>query len=256
MIKKTQRQSGGSPDWMVTYGDMMSLLLCFFVILVSMSELKQDRRFKKVMESIRIAFGYEGGIGRVPTTQPPEVSMLDILQNITIPEKIEQDGDAEDPGIQGKRLLVTQVRDSYKISFGGKLKFERFSDRLVEGGEDILAAFADRIKGLTNIIEINGHTTREPLSADCGFQDKDALAFARARTARDVLVKNGVDPRRIELVSVADRQPIYREAYSEDRRSKNRTVEIIVSESIITDLQGKEQTIEETLSHGKRTDQE
>ncbi len=53
----------GAPDWMVTYGDMMTLLLCFFVILVSMSELRQETRFKKVMESIRQAFGYKGGIG-------------------------------------------------------------------------------------------------------------------------------------------------------------------------------------------------
>jgi flagellar motor protein MotB len=45
---------------MVTFGDMMSLLLCFFVIIVSMSEIKKDERFQVVMESLRKAFGNTG----------------------------------------------------------------------------------------------------------------------------------------------------------------------------------------------------
>ena len=49
---------GGCPDYMVTYGDMMSLLLCFFVIIVSLSQFKEEQRFHAVMDSIKKAFGY------------------------------------------------------------------------------------------------------------------------------------------------------------------------------------------------------
>ena len=48
-LKKKNKGGGGAPEWMVTFGDMMSLLLCFFVILVSMSEMKQDQKFQEVM---------------------------------------------------------------------------------------------------------------------------------------------------------------------------------------------------------------
>jgi chemotaxis protein MotB len=40
--------SGGAPAWMVTYGDMMSLLLCFFVLLASMSSI-QESKFRQAL---------------------------------------------------------------------------------------------------------------------------------------------------------------------------------------------------------------
>ena len=43
----------GIPEWVVTFGDMMSLLLTFFIMLVSMSEMKQDEKFQAVAESFR-----------------------------------------------------------------------------------------------------------------------------------------------------------------------------------------------------------
>ncbi|MHC4092412.1 MAG: flagellar motor protein MotB, partial [Planctomycetota bacterium] len=59
MAKKKYKASAGAPAWMVTYGDMMTLLLCFFVLLVAMSEIKQEDKFLQVVESLRHAFGYE-----------------------------------------------------------------------------------------------------------------------------------------------------------------------------------------------------
>ena len=47
--KKPEEPPTGAPAWMVTYGDMMSLLLCFFIMLVAMSEIKEDK-FKKILE--------------------------------------------------------------------------------------------------------------------------------------------------------------------------------------------------------------
>ena len=47
----------GIPEWVVTFGDMMSLLLTFFIMLVSMSELKEDERYQAMVESFRQQFG-------------------------------------------------------------------------------------------------------------------------------------------------------------------------------------------------------
>ena len=59
MARKKKQAPAGAPQWMVTYGDMMTLLLCFFVIIVSMSEIKKDERFQEVIESIRSAFAID-----------------------------------------------------------------------------------------------------------------------------------------------------------------------------------------------------
>ena len=51
---------------MVTFGDMMSLLLVFFIALVAMSEIKKDK-FQQALESLRRAFGgFDAGIGTMP----------------------------------------------------------------------------------------------------------------------------------------------------------------------------------------------
>lgn len=251
MIKREKDKQDGAPMWVVTYGDMMSLLLTFFVLLVSMSELKRDVRFKKVMESIRIAFGHEGGIGRTPTEEPPLVSLVKRLMEIQIPKEIMHIGSSPDPGIEARHFRVTEVRDGVKITFGGALRFERFSARLLPKSELALAPFAERIRGLNNIIEIIGHTTQEPLPDDCGFRNRDELAFARAEVIRDHLQQLDINPARMRLISAADREPFYKEAYTEERRARNRRVEIVVRESLIGDYEGREMSEEERVNHGR-----
>lgn len=236
---------------MVTYGDLMSLLLTFFVLLVSMSELKRDTRFQKVMESIRIAFGHEGGIGRTPTKEPPVVSIIKKLMEIQIPKEIKHIGSSPDPGLEDRFFTVAEIEDGWKLSFGGALQFERFSDELLSGRLEILENFSTQIIGRNNVVEIIGHTTVEPLPTDSIFKDKDGLALARARVVRDHLVKLGINPKRLRLVSVADHEPLFQQAYEEHRLARNRRVEIVVRESLINQYEGREQTVEDRVSHGQ-----
>lgn len=59
------------PEWTVTFGDLMALLLTFFVMLLSMSEFKNDSKFRNVAESMERRFGQgqaSGRYGRNPRT--------------------------------------------------------------------------------------------------------------------------------------------------------------------------------------------
>ena len=80
MPRRQPRPIAGVPDWMVTYGDLMTLLLCFFVIIVSLSEIKEDEKFQEVMDSIRSAFGYDGSLGKVPITRDTKNALIRQLQ--------------------------------------------------------------------------------------------------------------------------------------------------------------------------------
>ena len=83
---KKSEPKAGAPEWMVTYGDTMTLLLCFFVIIVSMSEVKKDEKFQQVVESIRKAFGgYVGNIGALPIENTPTGSLLQRLLEVEVP---------------------------------------------------------------------------------------------------------------------------------------------------------------------------
>ena len=60
MARRPKKAQPGVPGWMVTFGDMMALLLCFFILLQMFSELKQDREYQRVITAIKEAFGFSG----------------------------------------------------------------------------------------------------------------------------------------------------------------------------------------------------
>ena len=63
-VRLKSREADPEPNatlWLVTYADMMTLLLCFFIMLVAMSEVKSEK-FQRMLESMRRAFGVQAGM--------------------------------------------------------------------------------------------------------------------------------------------------------------------------------------------------
>lgn len=232
----------GAPDWMVTYGDIMTLLLCFFVILVSMSEIKQDERFQQVMESLRRAFGgYHGSVGAIPIENEPTNSLIARLLELEVPHDRKKKGDSDEEGIHGKKFRVTNVRDGLEVVIGGRITFERFSATLKPEGRGLIAKAAQRLRGYNTKIVIRGHTTHEALPEDSLYDDFRDLSYARARAVATELEENGVRRVRMVLSALGDTEPLVRQAYTEERRALNRRVELIVTEELIEDYAGSTQ---------------
>ena len=240
MAKAKQRETPkGAPEWMVTYGDAMTLLLCFFVIIVSMSELKEDQRFHEVMESLRAAFGgYRGAVGSVPMENIPTNALIARLIELEAPVHVKQKGDSDEEGIHGKKFRVTNVRDGLEVVVGGRITFDRFSATLKAEGRDLIARTAERLRGYNTKILIRGHATKESLPNDSLYEDARGLSFARAKEVANELERNGVRRIRMLLVAVGDTEPLVRQAYTEERRAINRRVEILVTEDLIDDYAG------------------
>ncbi len=229
----------GAPAWMVTYGDAMTLLLCFFVIIVSMSEVKKDERFQKVMESLRRAFGgYQGAAGPLPVQDVPSNTLIAKLLEIEVPYLPRKRGDTDEEGIHGKRFRVTNVRDGLEVIVGGRITFDRFSAALKPEGRDLIVKTAERLRGYNTKILVRGHATREPLPQDSLYEDARDLSYARAKAVAKELEQNGVRPIRIVPVAVGDTEPLVRQAYTENRRALNRRVEVLVTEDLIDDFAG------------------
>jgi len=232
---------------MVTYGDMMTLLLCFFVIIVAMSEIKQEDKFRQVVDSIRQAFGYDSSLHSAPGDQTPLNSLLRQLEQIIVPRYIDREGDADQEGIDGRVEKVTDVREGIQIVVGGRVAFDRFSAVPKETAERRIAKVADTLRGKNNKIIVRGHATKEPLPEDSLYADPMDLSYARARAVADILTDHGVRPARVCIEANGDREPIVRQAYTEQRRAVNRRVEIIVTEALLQDFAGKTTTNEEEV---------
>ncbi len=239
MKKRHKCPPPGAPSWMVTYGDMMTLLLCFFVILVSMSEIKKDQKFQEVLDSIRSAFGYDGHLGTVPIANPSQNSLVEQLRKVIVPELIKKEGDSPEEGIDGRVFRVTNIRDGIHVEVGGRISFDRFEADLKPEGRVLLQRLASKVVGHNTILKVRGHATREPLPAVSPFSDPMELSLARARTVAAALEEFGIRPERLRIVGAGAHEPLVRQAYSESRRAVNRRVEVIVTEAIVDDYAGQ-----------------
>jgi chemotaxis protein MotB len=246
--RREEIKAGGAPDWMVTYGDMMTLLLCFFVMLLSMSDIKKDEQFRQVVRSIRKAFGYSNSVQVAPGDVDPVNSIVQELQAIVVPSHESREGDSNDEGIEGRVRKVTDVRDGIEIVVGGRISFDRFSAMLKPLAEERIAGVAELIRGKNTKIIVRGHATAEPLPEDSVYESPLELSFMRAQAVADALERNGVRPARMRLEAVGDREPINRQAYTEERQAVNRRVEIIVTESLLEDYVGRPITDEQEVS--------
>ena len=228
----------GTPQWAVTYGDMMSLLLCRFIALVSMSEIKRDR-FQQAAASLQRAFGgYEGDVGELPVEAETLNTLVAKLAELEVPRYTDKKGDAPDEGIHGRKFRVTNVREGLQIVVGGKVSFDRFSASLKPEARELVAQTAERLRGYNTKIVVRGHATREPLPDGSPFQDARDLSYARAKAVARELEENGVRRVRILVVAASDSEPLARQAYTEERRAVNRRVEILVTEDLVDDYAG------------------
>ncbi len=148
---------GGAPDWMVTYGDLMSLLLCFFVMLVSMSSI-QEAKFKLALGSLMGALGvmhYETSV--VDLEHLPKTERYDEEVERILDEFNEFQEQIEEEGLEGD-IEVIETEQGMLIRMANPLLFESGKAELKKSGIDILTKLASVLLEFDSQIRIEGHT--------------------------------------------------------------------------------------------------
>ena len=248
--KKKQEGGGGAPEWMVTFGDMMSLLLCFFVIIVSMSEVKEDEKYQKVKESIKKAFGYQGGMGQLPSNMMPTNSLLSELQHLIMKKPQVNEGKSVDEGIEGENPSVKMVREGLEYTIGGQVGFETGKAVLLDGIKRQLDKFAEVVKGTNHKIRVKGHTARLPEELYRPYESLYDLSYARAKAVKAYLVSLGIREARMTLEACAENEPQRSQAYNNQTRAENDRVSIIITDNLVDEYQGEPLEDESDLIDG------
>lgn len=236
----------GAPLWVLTYGDMMSLLLCFFIMLAALANFDDQKKlFMAALESIRRAFGSPGQEGWLSDATVDFKSFLVKFQTMYIPVDSKNLGHSEEPGADGKFYRVKKVRDGVEMIIGGPIAFGRFSAEIEPTADRVLVKLAEELRGKSNKIEVRGHATGEPLPMGSKYKDPLDLGYARARAVRDRLVELGIDPRTVRVSSAGPYEPLQLQNYDEGRRAANRRVEIVLTQALTTDYTADLQSPEE-----------
>jgi chemotaxis protein MotB len=240
MFKK--RVKAGAPEWVMTYGDMMTLLLCFFIMLAAFADYDKgggsSAAVIQAIQSIQGALGIKIKEDSALAHMVQFNAMVDQVKSAVQQLDPQYRGDSSEKGIQGKTFRLRRIRDGMEITIGGPILFEPFAARITPEGKESLERIGEILKGHRNKIEIVGHAAEQPRPADWTYIDAMQLAHERARHVADELVLRGVDPRTIRLVAVGANEPVAQDGLRRD--GENRRVEIIVRESMIDDYKAEQ----------------
>lgn len=225
-----EESSAPIPEWVVTFGDMMSLLLTFFIMLVSMSEVKQEEKFQAMLESMRRQFGYDSSAAAIiPGNQKEADSHLTALAPAATRSQRKNllKGGNDNSSTSGDKTRVQDIRRGRSATSGGVIFFAEDSAELTEAGKQDLAVIAANLAGKSQKIEVRGHTSRHPVDSSAGVRDHWDLAFTRCYNTMQHLVQLGIEPERIRLGSAAAHEPIELGLSASDRK-RNARVEVLL----------------------------
>lgn len=221
------------PAWLAAFGDLMSLLLCFFVLLLSMSSMDA----KKVSEAIGSLSGamsvLEGGTQtEISTKRMLESTPLDSQDETSdAVNRVQQAaGDANEmmEQSQGPAISVEEAQAGFVIALPSALLFKAGS-ATIENQDALLflKRIALIIDELPNKMEVSvqGHTDTSHPGADSPFKDNWELSTARAISVLHELLLDGVDASRINAAGYAEFRPVATNA-TKSGRAKNRRVEL------------------------------
>jgi len=208
------------PEWPLSMADMMTNLLCFFVLLVSIANFDESK-FQAISDSMGEAMG---GEDKQAMFTESEQAAFELKQTIQL---IMQDLNVlfeNDPDIK-----LAYRKNAVEIEIKGKGFFEPGQTVFTSAAEDILLRLSDMISGIPFPITIEGHTDNQPISSSL-YPSNWELSGARAAAVARYFIKKGLEKESVRIVGRAHTAPKF-DANTRAARELNRRIVILVSPS-------------------------
>lgn len=232
-IQNNEIVEEGAPDWVVTFGDLMSLLLCFFVLLLSFSEMDR-KKYKIVSGSIMQAFGVQRKIPVFDSPKAEKIIAKDFDQAVIIdqvkeklvkPIVVEIDRNFKD--MKGL-IQVDASENQVAIRLMGETTFDLGKAEIRPQMLPLLEKIGSLVKKTRGEILIAGHTDNLPIRGG-PYKSNLGLSMARAASVADFLLKKAsIEPDRISTLGFGEHRPLATNDTPQGRE-KNRRVEIILT---------------------------
>ena len=253
--KEEQR---GVPAWVMTFADLMTLLMCFFVLLLAFSEM-DVAKFKQLSGSMKEAFGVQSEIevktipkgtsvvaqefspGRPEPTALNEVRQFTIDSNRNTLDALARElKEIEETREHARRLRMALKEEIEKGAVSIKTEGRKVIVHIMEnasfdsGLADVRPEFMPVLDKISQLIDnnsgeitISGHTDNVPI-ANTRFRSNWELSTARAvSVAHEILRAANIDPDRVIVTGHADTRP-RADNDTPENRAKNRRVDVSI----------------------------
>lgn len=246
-MKKNKKHSehDNSERWLLTYADLITLLLGLFVILYAMSKIDAGK-YAGIVAAMGGVFGkdkpgiLQGQSGMMQSAMPQ-------LQNER--QKIEQEIRNALNGTKKNELVsISQNERGITIHIMEELLFESGKADLKAMSLIVLDSLATVLKRIPNDIRIEGHTDNVPINT-LQFPSNWHLSVDRAmNTGYYIIQKHGLNPEKVSVVGYSEYQPLVSNTTVENR-ARNRRVDIV----IITNVPRERTTVAQNKSVNNQT---
>lgn len=239
--------------WLITYADLITLLMIFFVVLYAMSQI-DIRKYETLAQSLQFEFrksdtvlemgsGVTGALDPAKQPEPAETS-----EKVEDPEKerLEEKQQQMEQELQDlykiiqsyvqqnhleELVFVADTPEGITIRLSDKFLFDLGKADLKKDASPVLAKLASLFKQLDNTISIEGHTDNLPIQKGGSFQDNWGLSAGRSLAVLRYFVdQTKLDPKKFKIAGYSDTRPVAPNT-TEANRQKNRRVEITVLRS-------------------------
>lgn len=255
LAPRPRKGSAGAPAWMVTFADLATLMLTFFILLLSFAEMDVEK-YRAMAQSMAVAFGTDNvvaeGVGGSPLTliesdtvslpEPPdtpkeEAEFIDDRgaspELTTIPEGIVDlsqrlIGELEDE-VADESLSVNYDQQQVVIRFSEQATFNSGEAEIKTDMLPIIDRVVDVVSQCMGDVIVAGYTDDVPITSS-RFRSNWDLSAARAVSVVHELVLNRKIPAdRVIAAGRAETQPLVPNT-SDANRALNRRVEISIRE--------------------------
>ncbi len=229
MARKKKEECKAPPAWLTSFGDLMSLLLTFFILLYSMSTISL-LKFYQALKGIIEAFGghyviYEN---RMIQGKNIPIEFPNMYPKMPSRKEIETK-------LQEVRNMLEKAGIKTEVAkFGSSIRLRINTDKIFPPGSDrpypqaipLIMELCNKLKELDLPITIEGHTDNTPIHTK-RFPSNWELSAARATTVLRLFMQCGYDPSKLSAAGCGEYRPIAPNTTPEGR-AKNRRIEVII----------------------------
>jgi len=226
---KKEKEKSGGPSYMVLYANLMTLLMTFFIVLVSMGTIEEEK-VKVGLGAFRESL-LSGGLGILWGNMPVTFDYLIEQERIKIKKEISTSLKKNLEGTPEEGISVTTTKEGVFIKFSGKVLFELGEADLKPKAKKILEKIVPLLKDYSRSynIRIEGHTDNLPIY-NKRFPSNWELSAARAISVVKYFQEKGLSSERLSAMGYGEYRPLVPNDTAE-HRALNRRIEILIKVS-------------------------
>jgi len=228
---------GDPQEWLTTFSDMTMLLLCFFILLYSMS-VPDEKKISTTLMAVTKALS--GKSQEIASSQISREEVGVIMDQVMLNRQIQiaqQKVFSDVKFLQTKKGLEGLVGANFEdgvitIRAPGDVLFARGDVALTEKGREVILAMKDFFaQHPDQTINIRGYTDDQPPPGGSRFRDNWEVSSMRAVNVLRLLMQMGIEAKRLTSTGLADMNPLFPNT-SEEYRAQNRRVEFVLEKRV------------------------